>query len=296
MVDEKTKKSQPEEPKKPEEKYKLGEIIGAILKNISVAQHISNKFSARLSRRYRQNDLLRYFPVPNAAVQEFDLGVHFAVLDVFEDTRPVEDFVVAADEAFRRGTEQLAETVLQRVSDFLGKQKVASVEPGRIQVLSKNLHAPRFLDYVQRRLLQALADREEYLVDDQRRLNKDEAARVLAEAIEARVLGHRHLAPLFRADSKLTADVRKICREDISKALDRIQTLLHRVRLTPCLDLNVVAGSDELAVLPENAVFNVQLKVDMRNYKWVIAEEKEGESEEETEEHKILADYLVRED
>src|SRR5262245_3185538 len=57
---------------------KLRHIIAEFLADLTHAQHRANELSRRLSCQYRHDRLLRYFPVPNAELDEAVLTLRFA--------------------------------------------------------------------------------------------------------------------------------------------------------------------------------------------------------------------------
>ena len=58
---------------------KLRNIIGCILSEFTQAQHLANNYAARLGKQYAENDLLRYFMIPNACVGGMTFNLKFAV-------------------------------------------------------------------------------------------------------------------------------------------------------------------------------------------------------------------------
>lgn len=302
---EKAKKTGPEKEEPTEGpcngECKLGEIIGAILKNISYAQHLSNEFSKDLSTVYKLDPVLRYFPVPNAAVKEFDLGVKFGIMDAVKDPESIEYKVVVPAKAFAEGARRLAECIAQQSSQFLlplvKKKDIKLPHDTPPETLAKNLVSPRFKEYLRMGLLTALSSNRKYLVDDQRQLNKKEAKNVIMGVLQKSVFGHRDLKSIFKPASNITKDFTKACEKDIQEQLDFIQALLKQLRLPASLDLNVITDAERLSAIPDQAVFRVDLKVELRNYKWVVAELDEGKTGAEEEEPDPFPEsYLVRED
>jgi hypothetical protein len=59
----------------------LGDVIGAILRDQALAQHMANQTTARLAEQYRDHKALRAFPVPNPVVQEVEIELKFAIAE-----------------------------------------------------------------------------------------------------------------------------------------------------------------------------------------------------------------------
>jgi hypothetical protein len=58
---------------------KLRDIAGCILNEFTQAQHLANTCAARLGREYAENDLLRYFMIPNACAGNLAFSLKFVV-------------------------------------------------------------------------------------------------------------------------------------------------------------------------------------------------------------------------
>ncbi|HDR9499262.1 TPA: hypothetical protein QDC06_002497 [Burkholderia cepacia] len=57
----------------------LRDIAAAFLDSLAGAQHEANLYSKRLAVKYREDPLLKYFPVPNGLLDEADVTLRFAV-------------------------------------------------------------------------------------------------------------------------------------------------------------------------------------------------------------------------
>ncbi|WP_448165478.1 hypothetical protein [Burkholderia cepacia] len=57
----------------------LRDIAAAFLDSLAGAQHEANLYSKRLAAKYREDPLLKYFPVPNGLLDEADVTLRFAV-------------------------------------------------------------------------------------------------------------------------------------------------------------------------------------------------------------------------
>lgn len=64
----------------------IKDVIGAILSDLASARNISDLHSRRLVNYYRQDSLLRYFPVPRAEIKSVNIEMKFAVKLVEEDS------------------------------------------------------------------------------------------------------------------------------------------------------------------------------------------------------------------
>lgn len=63
----------------------IKDVIGAILSDLASARNISDLHSRRLVKYYRQDSLLKYFPVPRAEIKSVNIEMKFAVKLIAED-------------------------------------------------------------------------------------------------------------------------------------------------------------------------------------------------------------------
>jgi hypothetical protein len=63
----------------------IKDVIGAILSDLASARNISDLHSRRLINYYRQDNLLKYFPVPRSEIRSVNIEMKFAVKVIEED-------------------------------------------------------------------------------------------------------------------------------------------------------------------------------------------------------------------
>lgn len=64
----------------------LHEVLSTILIDITKAQHAANVFSRQLSKRYKDDKLLKSFPIPNALISNIDINLKYGVAKDLELT------------------------------------------------------------------------------------------------------------------------------------------------------------------------------------------------------------------
>ena len=58
---------------------KLDQVIGEILNSITLAGHEANIFTASLVEDYKENEILKVFPLPGSEVKEVEIQLKFAI-------------------------------------------------------------------------------------------------------------------------------------------------------------------------------------------------------------------------
>lgn len=117
----------------------LGDVIGAILRDQTVAQHLANQTTARLADQYRDHKTLRGFPVPNPTVQEVEVELKFAIADA--GLLPLSQPPAAAEPRLAKGSkaETAAKAVDPRVDVIVQADQLAGLPESAIQTLRLRL-------------------------------------------------------------------------------------------------------------------------------------------------------------
>ena len=108
---------------------KLTDLLTKILIDIAKAQHNSNKFSSRLSEKYKDPEKynlpknLAYFPVPNSLFKEFDFELKFGLQELESIIGPINSKII--------------NNLIEYTSDYLSE--IYNLSENQKNILFKNL-------------------------------------------------------------------------------------------------------------------------------------------------------------
>jgi hypothetical protein len=254
----------------------LRSIIAAFLADLTCAQHRANLLSEKLSWDYRNHTLLRFFPVPNALLEEAEVTLRFAV-----DSTETED---GACGRMQRATVLPISRVL--VADAAGEIAVFLQEAlaERLMSCAAAEHRKALVERLQRELrslrLRLIPGLESAVLLQSSRPDEGAFRARTHDALRQALLG------LIGAD------------EDLATVTDSVPALIETVLAGPVgehafqsLERVVASGSAiaeeasafpatrvivsaaDLGGFPDYAVHSLRLKARLRNYKWVITRE-----------------------
>ncbi|MBY4728020.1 MULTISPECIES: hypothetical protein [Burkholderia] len=275
----------------------LRDIAAAFLDSLAGAQHEANLYSKRLAVQYREDPLLKYFPVPNGLLDEANVTLRFAVppgadgderASRLDADTPAADAlpsqVAVADLATEAGA-----LLLRDLADALGSVRGASgaagesTDPIRDRIdalrssrvareLGSNLHA--LLGDI---LTQAMRGTEPSL-----------------DALRARLLDVLHasldgsLADVFDADGRTDAGRASFAavvdaswealRGLVDAAAERQRRIQAETARVPSLAVTLDPAA--LQGVPAEFVQTLTLRAKLRNYKWVLVGEGGRERDE----------------
>lgn len=168
----------------------LSKVVGAILRDITAARSQADLQAREISRLYAADDILRYFPVPRAEVQDIRIELKFAVHS--EKVRPGTGKVDA--ERFGQVLEQFSRSMAGK----LQKTWASAIHEDEIYMdLKSNLLAKSSRAQLQAKLLQTLESqlKPEANLPDKRGLHKILLDEIKPITPPAYVMGSFELRP-----------------------------------------------------------------------------------------------------
>jgi hypothetical protein len=264
---------------------KLRDIVAEFLADLTRAQHRTNELSKRLSDRYRNDRLLRFFPVPNALLDEASVTLRFA---------PIESGAGAVEETPEAPSSSV------ELHPLLALRMAQAIAAPALKSLAQRLRAGHGADEEMRRNLAGALTSDAVVQKLSRRLQPvlqsflERAASVGAEEAlvkAARQELARSLAAALQEDKDFRALVSDLD-ATVSRALGESEvreTLVHGAAAAHALTalptqlpaMDVAVDGPTLANFPEHAIQTITLKAKLRNYKWVIVEDRDGKPVEE---------------
>lgn len=254
----------------------LRTIIAMLLADLTCAQNSANQLSAALSEKYRVHPVLRFFPVPNALLNEAEFTLRLA----FREEAIGADSIACVPDPPSAGVTvpglllsdlawRIASVLAQRVAEVAGTMGAASVErqPG-------SFPAAALRDKLVQRLTPELDNIAGGWLDDDDippgtadRIG-NAACNVLVQAL--RDTSGPWSSPEETAGRSLDGPTRLRIAEIVESTLQSAAGILSLIRSLP--SMNVIAGVSELAGFPEYLVHSIRIKAQLRNYRWVIVE------------------------
>lgn len=270
---------------------RLNEILTTILVDITKAQHAANVFSCQLSRQYKDDKILRSFPVPNALISTIDINLKYGVSEDSElppntpaSDSHLDDCYPSTNLFFKVG-HIFAAVVLNKVTEQL-QEKTLPEEQSKPEKRLKILESLRS-EKIRGELGNEIGDSLNHWYRFLRGQgdNEDKINRAIAEVkqtISESLLYNLALKEQFLVEnfkvfeddkSAFWQELERIFEQSLSKLFTDIQ-IMEALRKELLIDklLNVFVEADKLKEVPEHTLQSMNIKVDLRNYKCVIIE------------------------
>lgn len=280
----------------------LHEILSSILIDITKAQHAANVFSRQLSKQYKDDKLLRSFPIPNALISTIDLTLRYGVS---EDLVPppnssvsdtmLDEFYPSINRFFKVG-HLLAAVVLNKVTEELKDKDFPEElsEPEKRLKILESLRSEKIRGELGNEIGESLNKWYRFLrSDNEEELDsKEEINRAIAEVkqtVSAILLSNINLRQQLLPEdftgafednqSNFWQSINPFLSQSITKIFTEIKIInsLRREALNNKA-MNVFVEANQLKKLPEHSLQSMNIKIELQNYKCVVIEP--GDEEE----------------
>ncbi|WP_446395585.1 hypothetical protein [Coleofasciculus sp. E1-EBD-02] len=280
----------------------LHEILSSILIDITKAQHAANVFSRQLSKQYKDDKLLRSFPIPNALISTIDLTLRYGVS---EDLVPppnssvsdtmLDEFYPSRNLFFKVGHLSAA-VVLNKVTEELKDKdfpEELSEPENRLKILEA-LRSEKIRGELGNEIGESLNQWYRFLrsANEEELDSEEEINRAIAEVkqtVSAILLSNINLKQQLSPEnftgvfedyqSNFWRQVDAFWRQLIAQLFTEIRIINSLIR--EALNnkaLNVFAETNQLKKLPEHSLQLMNIKIELQNYKCVVIEP--GDEEE----------------
>ena len=98
----------------------MNQIIGSLLKELSVAKTISDASTTEIAKHYKENELLRHFPIPRMTIHDVEIDLKFAI-----DS--------STESAMKKMAEDTKKDIMIQISNFISSIPKADFSGGLFQ-------------------------------------------------------------------------------------------------------------------------------------------------------------------
>lgn len=253
----------------------LSKIIGAVLRDMVLAQHEANMYAVSLEEVYKKNGRLEKFALPSIAMGEVDLSLRYGVID---DSTETEQYEINYPELRKISQElslQLARTALgSALTAIQGAFPDGSTgEEGKL--VTELVQTPelqrKFCAFLSRRILKSMQESFTALLNADGTVNGKVLLACTVKTCEEHLLYHEELVGLFSlTGGEIVRDhAKEAMQTAVEEALPKLlkDVNLKRKRLMPSVEVTVSA--EELAKLPDECIHTLHFHVTPRNIRYM---------------------------
>ncbi len=242
---------------------KLRNIVGCILNEFTQAQHLANNYAARLGREYAENDLLRYFMIPNAYANGLRFTMKFSV-------NPNEEKEMVSEINYQKLIQfftQLAVSVTETVitTALYESEKSISSDMGHYRELKEKEAKLKtdFHEYLSKVLRDEFYRRALNEVDEEGCIDHNRIFEIAMDVINAKFFEHPELH-LYNDES--FTDIKESCSSFVQTLIERSCRRVNVLETRETEVLDVAIDSETLSKVTPEQIQQVSFDVGLRNY------------------------------
>jgi hypothetical protein len=250
---------------------RLDDVVGAILRDLTLAQDVASKHSRMLAVEYAGDPLLRHFPVPRTQLSDVEIELRFAPRQLTRVSGSDEGTLAAAKQAFDAYAPLAATALLGVASDrFTRAKSMPGFPSSMLAEISQGLESSDFKDYVTKSIAADLYAARTKIVTPPDKLDLD-AARETTIATAVRVVfEHPDLHGFLDANPSFAKDSLAAVNDALKDPLNRLSESFSSADLHATqYELDVALDPTELQDTGAATYSTIRIKADMKNYRWV---------------------------
>ena len=244
----------------------LSKIVSSILRDMVLAQHEANLYTASLAGSYRKNGKTEKFLLPAVALGELEIELHYGVADVSKESEQYEINYPELRKVISKLAYQLAQTLIESVVTTINSlENVTDIKGlSLIEKLKNDKKTMRkFTSFLSHKLFNYLQLDFAALLEENGKLNTTRLCDSTLRIGEELLLDNQELEGLLSSDAgeENRAMVKSKMEKDVNSLVPRLSSnidILHK-RVQPSLD--VIVTSEELDNFSEGCIQALRFKI-----------------------------------
>ncbi|GHT26737.1 hypothetical protein FACS189432_01720 [Bacteroidia bacterium] len=242
---------------------KLRNLVGCILNEFTEAQHSANNYAARLGKEYAENDLLRYFMIPNATAGGLKFNLKFAVNPTTETETVTEINFQKLIRFFSQLSVSVTETTITTVL-YASEESILKGVAKHLQLKSKEQRLKTdFHEYLSKILRETLVREAINEVDKDGIPDHNRIFEIAMEVINKKFFKHPELN---LADSDTFKEAQESCSSFIATLIEQSCKRMNVLETRESDVLDIVVDSESLAGIAPEHIQQLVFEVNLRNY------------------------------
>lgn len=243
------------------------DIVGNILNEVTQAQHTANIYAARLGKEYVEDDMLRFFTIPNANADELSFELKFGVLQSDKTEEVNEINYSKLMQFFSQLAVAVAETVITTaiytVDGFVAKDKKSFLKIKEKEQQLKN----NFRDFLTKRLRAAFLKKGINQIDADGYIYFPKIFEIAMEVVQQEFFSHEELNIDRNETKEFSENMKEMCSQYVETLIEHSckDVCLLEIRNEEIFD--IVIDSESLSKISPENIQKINFKVNLRNYK-----------------------------
>ncbi len=253
----------------------LEQILEAVLIDVAQAQDASNKYSAEvLAPEYKEDTLLKEFPVPNAMLSELELVLKLAIKNTYADDGELTNGAKTPQynaKVLLPYVLPIVDRIKEIFSSFFNAAANLT-EPeitGKLNTIQRNLMSEHFTKFLTQKILKCLLDNEKVLLNNLV-FDAKTALQKVMNVIEQEIYNQEQLDFIFGQEKSARKRLDGLLRNPIYSILVKVTVPVEVTGMKHQRPgMSMFVSTDDLNEIGSDIISSLKIKVEIRNYKWV---------------------------
>lgn len=242
---------------------KLRNIVGCILNEFTQAQHLANNYAARLGKEYAENDLLRYFMIPNAYANGLRFNMKFSVNPNDEKEMVSEINYQKLIQFFTQLAVSVTETTITTALYESEKSITSGMEHYRSLKEKEMMLKTDFHEYLSKILRDEFYRRAINEVDEDGYVDHNRIFEIAMDVINTKFFEHPELRLL---ENESFTEVKESCSSFVQTLIEHSCKRINVLETHEAEVLDVSVDSETLSKIAPEQIQQVTFEVGLRNY------------------------------
>lgn len=250
----------------------IKDVIGAILSDLASARNISDLHSRRLVNYYRQDSLLKYFPVPRAEIKSVNIEMKFAVKLIEEDETRTSTKKGKINNVIEKYTYDLVNQVSDTILHLY-------TQNAPLEYMAGALNNTEERQYLIQQIVDSTLRKLDYEQSGSKTSQKQFSS-IVIETFRSRWTEEMGAKLKFGNEPEEDFTLESVIGEMLKDPVEKIMEEINKIKKTPNdLRVELIFETDKLQELSESTISTVSIVSEIKNYNWQKVGDKDNKPE-----------------
>ncbi len=254
----------------------LNTIIYSVMRDLVLAQHEANMYSASLKEVYTRNGTMQAYSLPTIALGDVEMDIRYGVNSANEQVEQYEVNYSEVRDRLEGISGNITKAIVASFVSYLKQQNYSDSDVSLFvnSFISNKASQSNFSEFLSRKIVRMLNVNLSKLLDEDGDFDNDYLTIIVVQAAKEEFLNNKDFIQISSSVEGLDVidSLVEQIRSNLSVIIPKITKDINckRVRSKPSVD--IIINSEELAKLPEECLHSFKFKIKPASMNMLIAE------------------------
>ncbi len=254
----------------------LNSIIYSVMRDLVLAQHEANMYSASLKEVYTRNGVMQAYSLPTIALGDIEMDIRYGITSANEQVEQYEINYSEVRDRLEGISGNITKAIVSLFISYLRQQSYSNVEVSLFvtEFLNNKVSQSNFEQFLNRKIFRMLNGNLSKLLDENGDFDNDFLSVIVVQAAKEEFLNNDDFLQIsgnIEGLDVIDSLVDQI-RNHINVIIPKITKDINCKRVRSKSSMDILINSDELAKLPEECLHSFRFKIKPTSMNMLIAE------------------------